>query len=338
MNLDTPALSPSLQSSTYTFLNHLISTSLPVASRTHATILLTHIPLHKPAGICVDSPFFDFFTPEQDPAYAGGVKEQNMLSEHASKSILEGIFGLSGDERAEGNGRGRYGVIVNGHDHEGCDILHYYPRDGDTCSSTSESSSSSSSENENENENEQSQHPSYRTLRLPTSPSRPNDPLVPLNGNPCLPQPATPQLREITLRSMMGEFGGYAGFLSAWFEEGVGERGEWRIEFRTCGFAVQHWWWTVHVLDLIWGVCLVASFAVWGWGKVVEKDRERGAGKEGKEKEKERDAHIRVREPEAVNTKEKPLSTLPSPPSPPSPPPPAQSDSTYLCGPQALDI
>ena len=62
---------------------------------------------------------------------------------------------------------------------------------------------------------------------------------------------ASPHLREITLRSMMGEFSGYAGFLSAWFDPAQGEKGEWVMELNTCGVGVQHWWWAVHIVDLI---------------------------------------------------------------------------------------
>ncbi|KAF2465330.1 uncharacterized protein BDR25DRAFT_337072 [Lindgomyces ingoldianus] len=207
MNLDTPALSHSLQTQTYSFLNHVISTSRPVTSKTHATILLTHIPLYKEPGICVDSPFFDFFDT------GSGVKEQNMLSEHSSKGILEGIFGLSGNEGAEGQGLGRRGVVINGHDHEGCDVLHYFPRMGEEdgeCAKWYEAPDSATA----------------------------------TEGASCT-SPSIPHIREITLRSMMGDFSGHAGFLSAWFDASLGEHGEWRLEFQTCGFGIQHWWWGV---------------------------------------------------------------------------------------------
>lgn len=295
MNLDTPAYTASLQTHTYAFMNHLISTSRPVTDKTHATILLTHIPLHKRAGVCVDSPFFDFFEG------GSGVREQNMLSEHGSKTVLEGIFGLSGDVRSEGEGWGRRGVVVNGHDHEGCDVLHFVGRegcegkdggvereDGAMQMALDADIASSSSLNETAAEDattspdtdtpaaETPTGPQWHATRFP--------PLSPLSSEEC----AHPSLREITLRSMMGEFGGHAGFLSAWFDPLLGERGEWVIEFGSCGVGVQHWWWGVHAVDFALLVFLVAGCV----GRVVEggagegRGRGVGSGEVGREKGK----------------------------------------------------
>ncbi|KAF2186531.1 hypothetical protein K469DRAFT_706518 [Zopfia rhizophila CBS 207.26] len=251
MNLDTPALDEGLQRQTYDFMNHIIATSRPVTDKTHATILLTHIPLHKEAGICVDEPFFDF-------SDGGGVKEQNMLSQHASRIILEGIFGLSGNKNVPGEGFGRRGIVLNGHDHEGCDVLHYFPREEEDpdcpdCPDKFIDDDSAPLEDVQQESNKQKQEEElkWQALRLPSSPSTPSSPATPHTPLRALNFKNTPHLREITLRSMMGEFGGYAGFLSAWFDDSLGEKGEWRLEFRTCGFGVQHWWWGVHVLDIV---------------------------------------------------------------------------------------
>ena len=46
----------------------------------------------------------------------------------------------------------------------------------------------------------------------------------------------------------MGDFGGNAGLLSAWFDEQIGE---WRFEYDTCSVGTQHIWWAVHVLDIV---------------------------------------------------------------------------------------
>jgi hypothetical protein len=54
-------------------------------------------------------------------------------------------------------------------------------------------------------------------------------------------------IREVTLRSMMGDFGGNAGLLSAWFNF---DEGEWKYEIQMCRAGVQHVWWAVHVVDL----------------------------------------------------------------------------------------
>ncbi|OCK83973.1 hypothetical protein K432DRAFT_379037 [Lepidopterella palustris CBS 459.81] len=232
MNLDTSALSPSLQTATYTFLNTAITSSRPVDDHTTATILLTHIPLHKAAGVCVDPPFFDFYP-------GGGVKEQNHLSAHASKGILEGVFGLSKYENAPGRGLGRRGVVVTGHDHEGCDVVHFIPRSSSASSLAEEAPSSSSSDSESKLNDSNEEEPQWQAMLTSTDDLC----LATLNS--------TPHIREITLRSMMGEFGGYAGFLSAWFDEGLGELGEWRLEFQSCSIGIQHWWWAVHILDLV---------------------------------------------------------------------------------------
>jgi hypothetical protein len=292
MNLDTPAWSADLQSETYSFMNHLITSSLPVTDKTHATILLTHIPLEKEAGVCVDSPYFDFFEGGQ------GVKEQNMLSDHASKIVLEGIFGMTSNKDAEGGGLGRRGIVVNGHDHAGCDVVHwirqsgvqhvchvdrikrheaYWPstteeigmvatsmdidgvdinvvamNDTDTDLETPTDVNGTAKARTEPSSPKPAPSPPP-TWRARTFPHRPYD--ISLD-NECTNINHSPHIREITLRSMMGEFSGYAGFLSAWYDE---EKGEWVFEFSTCGVGVQHWWWGVHIVDLIMVVALVAA-------------------------------------------------------------------------------
>lgn len=206
LNLDTPALSHELQEDTYKFINDVISASRPVEDRTTATIVLTHLPIHKEAGVCVDSPYFDFHLEDQ----GGGVKEQNHLSYHAGKGIFEGIFGMSGNINGPGGGYGRNGIILTGHDHEGCDVYHYL-RDDQMIDSQI-----------------------WKAERWGDSETR-------LNGT-------RPSIREITLQSMMGEFGGNAGLLSAWFDH---VEGEWKMEYSTCLLGTQHVWWAVHVLDII---------------------------------------------------------------------------------------
>jgi hypothetical protein len=121
MNLETPASSKEMQDQTYVFLNDVITSSKDVDRPAHFTIVLTHIPMHKEAGVCVDGPFFDFY----DGHFDNGVKEQNHLSRDASKGFLEGIFGMNGSPDAPGNGFGRNSIILTGHDHEGCDTYHY---------------------------------------------------------------------------------------------------------------------------------------------------------------------------------------------------------------------
>jgi len=45
----------------------------------------------------------------------------------------------------------------------------------------------------------------------------------------------------------MGDYGGNAGLLSAWFDF---DSGEWRYDIQMCGLNVKLWW-TVHVIDIV---------------------------------------------------------------------------------------
>lgn len=227
MNLDTPALSKPLQDVTYNFINKVINTSPVVTRKALFTLVLTHIPLHKETGICVDAPFFDFHESEE---FAYGVREQNHLSLSASKGILEGIFGKNGNANADGRGLGRNGLILTGHDHEGCDTYHFI------------------------NQSEPSEEREWQAARWRHA-KRAN-----LVG-----QEDMPGLREITVRSMMGEFGGNAGLLSLWFDP---DTWEWRFEFDTCPLGVQHWWWAVHILDFI-TIGVLLTFCVFSAGQGV---------------------------------------------------------------------
>ena len=210
MNLDTPAKSPSLQHQTYAFINAIIARSQPVEDRRVGTILLTHIPLHKDAGVCVDPPFFAF----HDEREGFGLREQNHLSYEAGRGILEGIYGMSGDPAAPGGGFGRQGIILTGHDHEGCDVYHHLPESSD---------------------------PDPATRRW--NASRWED------ARETVEERSVPGVREVTLRSMMGEYGGFGYLISAWFEAEDG--GRWRFEVERCSVGVRHWWWAAHVLALV---------------------------------------------------------------------------------------
>ena len=217
LNLDTPALEPDLQDETYRFINNIIQSSRPVEHRKSFTILLTHLPLHKEDGVCVDGPFFDFHSEE----FGAGVKEQNHLSYEAGKGILEGIFGMSGSPNAPGGGFGRKGVVLTGHDHEGCDVYHHLPDDVDKAARK------------------------WKATRW-------GEAGILLNES-------VPGIREITVRSMMGDFGGNAGLLSAWFDQDVGE---WRFQYATCSIGIQHIWWAIHVLDIIVALGLLVLVGV----------------------------------------------------------------------------
>jgi hypothetical protein len=211
MNLDTPAKDTSLQDATYSFINTVIGTSAAVEYSGIFTLVLTHIPLYKPEGVCVDAPFFDFHSEED----GGGVKEQYLLSADASKGFLEGFYGMNKDPSAAAGGRGRKGLILNGHDHEGCDTYHFINQTNGT-------------------------DPAERFWEV----ARWRD--AQAQGLPNLTSSGIPGRREITVRSMMGDFNGNAGLLSLWFNQ---ETWEWEYEFANCRLGTQHLWWFVHSLD-----------------------------------------------------------------------------------------
>lgn len=222
LTLDSPALSDTVQTSSYNYINDVLTRSPPVEDRSSFTLLLTHLPLHKEDGICADGPYIAYHD-EDDPDdrfREGGLREQNHLSQELSATgILQGVFGMSGDVHAAAGGRGRNGLILNGHDHEGCDVVHYIQ-------TKTKTESESGSKSEPESDTPDVDEWTWKATRYNgTTPDR--------------------SIREVTLRSMMGEFGGNAGLLSVWFD------GEWQYEIQMCAAGVQHIWWAIHVLDVV---------------------------------------------------------------------------------------
>ncbi|KAL1958406.1 hypothetical protein VTO42DRAFT_4507 [Malbranchea cinnamomea] len=251
LSLDTPALTPSIQSQTYAFLNDAIThRSYPVEDRTSFTLLLTHLPLHKKEGVCTDAPYFSFHSEDDDksdtgmPRFkAGGLKEQNHLSDYVSHNgILQGVFGMSGNRNAPAGGRGRNGLILTGHDHTGCDVIHFVDRQ------VAKGDGGSSDDTHDWTWNAQR----YSSLASPIG---------------------SPSIREVTLRSMMGEYGGYAGLLSIWFDSDPLVQ-EWRYEIMMCALGVQHIWWAIHTVDLIAIVTLLVYIylCIIQPGDAVERD------------------------------------------------------------------
>ena len=131
MILDTPALSDELQAETVGYLNTIINNRIkPVEDRTSFTLLLTHVPLFKKDGVCTDPPYFDFWgSDDGGGAYKpNSLREQNHLSQGVSEpGMLESVFGMKGDVSVPASGKGRNGIILTGHDHEGCDVWHFIP-------------------------------------------------------------------------------------------------------------------------------------------------------------------------------------------------------------------
>lgn len=308
MNLDTPAVEQSLQDKTYVFVNDIINTASAVEFQGHFTVVLTHIPFYKDPGVCVDSPYFSFHA-------GGGVKEQNQLSADATRGLLEGIFGLNGDANAPGHGMGRRGVVLNGHDHEGCDVWHHIDQslplelepepelptddhdsdsDGDDKTKNSvdadadvdvdSANSVDSSSDHHHQKKRQWQAARWGDARRDGLPGK----------------PGVPGLREITVRSMMADFEGNAGLLSAWFDE---DAWEWRFEYADCKLGRQYYWWFVHIYDLVvllvvlaYGILRIAGAAGWWdvhrWPPVMRRMRIESSSEEG--------AEVIVRKPKDV--------------------------------------
>ncbi|PLN86265.1 hypothetical protein BDW42DRAFT_92047 [Aspergillus taichungensis] len=297
LTLDTPALSPTVQAHTYAYLNDVIfKRSYPVEDRSTFTLLLTHLPLHKRDGVCTDGPYFSFFDKDDENGpdgvprfYKGGLKEQNHLSENLSATgVLQGIFGMTGDVDAPAAGKGRNGLILTGHDHTGCDVVHFVDR---ALPSTSEEADPSKEE-------EKEQQWTWSANRFTQHQHQHQHQHHPEEGTP------NPSIREVTLRSMMGEYGGNAALLSLWFDADPAVL-EWRYEITMCAAGVQHLWWAVHVVDFVaglvgcvYGVLCLVSLGTAGAKLKVEPKSKAGVktgvvggdvgecSPEGKEKEK----------------------------------------------------
>ncbi|KAL9081965.1 MAG: hypothetical protein Q9159_006843 [Coniocarpon cinnabarinum] len=243
MNLDSPVFSPELQTQTYEYINSLIRRSNSAASSDPAktlSLVLTHIPLYKPAGVCTDEEYFTYHNEWE----GGRIKEQNHLSREASRTVLEGVLGLpSNPLNLQSGASNRASLILTGHDHEGCSTYHYL--------NTSDPYSKNA----------------WNTVAFAdlTRSSHAGDSFTHAQRDLVMSDD-TPGVREETLRSMMGEYGGHAGLVSAWYENQAG----WQVEVGSCDVGVQHWWWGVHVLDLIFVSCLTLGCLTWPIDKMRE--------------------------------------------------------------------
>ncbi|CAH1757075.1 14625_t:CDS:2 [Entrophospora sp. SA101] len=137
-------------------------------------ILLTHIPIHKEEGICVDGPMIVYNSDNT-------IKEQNHLSQNSSNFILTKL-------------KPRF--IFAGHDHEGCDVTHVI-RLNDNYDS-------------NNNNSDEYTIESFRTNIFESKRQeilgRKQDEEYDEDGNL-----KSWIVREVTVRSMMGGFSGNAG-------------------------------------------------------------------------------------------------------------------------------
>lgn len=177
MTLDEPIIDSTLRDESYALINRAQELAAS-ASHRQATVLLTHLPFYKPAGVCVDPPLFTYF-PED---YGSGIREQNHLSEATSSSVLNSLFG-------HGQKGKQAGVILTGHDHEGCDVRH--------------------SHLEEMNEGAGGWNVTKWAYEAQG-----------LEAKKVAEEEAAKEgVREVTVRSMMGGYGGNAGLLSAWWDD-----------------------------------------------------------------------------------------------------------------------
>ncbi|KAJ1971020.1 hypothetical protein H4R35_005515 [Dimargaris xerosporica] len=100
-NLD-PSRNQDLRNASWTFLQQQVATQWHTQFA-QPLLLLMHIPLYKPHGLCVDGPEINWNHRQE-------VIDQTMLSPWVSKYILYCL---------------RPTLILTGHDHEGCKLTHH---------------------------------------------------------------------------------------------------------------------------------------------------------------------------------------------------------------------
>ena len=233
LNIDGPVGDVGLQTATLKFMNDVLEASRPVEQKTSATILLTHLPLHKEEGVCIDEPMIRYAEEHE----GGVIREQNHLSFDSSARLLDSFSGLDTGSDAPVGRKASKGIIFTGHDHEGCNVYHYLPAN---------------------------EHPMSRGWAAEK-----------WNTSSTTRHTSVPGIREVTVRSMMGDFGGNAGLLSAWFDA---ENENWEFEYASCALGKQHLWWAVHVLDIVALVmCIYTGVKLMGeaasGGKVTEEKK-----------------------------------------------------------------
>ncbi|EGV61961.1 hypothetical protein CANTEDRAFT_115415 [Yamadazyma tenuis ATCC 10573] len=114
LTLEGPALQEEFVNYTWQFLDGLEETNKRFNG---STILLTHIPFYKEAGLCKDGPehiYYENYEPE--PYKNGKLRSQNHLSYDTSQKVLDIVF----PNPDQG------GIILTGHDHYGCDDWYNY--------------------------------------------------------------------------------------------------------------------------------------------------------------------------------------------------------------------
>ena len=192
--LEGPALQPELLETNWEFLYQLFERKFE-----GSTVLLTHIPFYKPSGLCYDGPEFRYYPEDyqREPYKSKLLRSQNHLSAEASNRVLNLIFDAE-----------KPGIILTGHDHEGCETVYNKDDKGNWTASKT------------------------------TDPKKLN-------------------IKEITVRSMMGEYHGNTGLVTGHFNEATRQ---WEWSFNLCPFSIQHIWWFTKVVTIITGFLWSSAF------------------------------------------------------------------------------
>lgn len=183
--LEGPALQPEFLDVTWEFLTQLAERNFE-----GNTILLTHIPFYKEEGLCSDGPKFEYYPSSYptEPYKENLLRSQNHLSEEVTNEVLNLVFYNN-----------KPGVILTGHDHEGCKTIYNKNLDDDKWVASKEVTSDVT-------------------------------------------------VQEITVRAMMGDYGGNTGLLTGHFDH---DQGDWQFHFSLCPFNIQHYWWATHIFYVV---------------------------------------------------------------------------------------
>lgn len=115
LTLEGPALEEDFRKYTWSFLDHIRDDLNP--NFKGPTILFTHIPFYKRAGLCADGPEHKYYVDyEKEPYKNGKLRLQNHLWYNTTQTVMDIIF-PNPDQN---------GMILTGHDHVGCDDWYNY--------------------------------------------------------------------------------------------------------------------------------------------------------------------------------------------------------------------
>ncbi|KAM9931340.1 hypothetical protein OXX80_009005 [Metschnikowia pulcherrima] len=118
LSLEGPALQEEFRDYTWSFLENLKKSNDNFKG---STILLTHIPFYKKAGLCADGPEHIYYENyEKEPYKNGKLRSHNHLLYETTQQVLDIVFPNADKE----------GIILTGHDHVGCNTW-YGHHDGE---------------------------------------------------------------------------------------------------------------------------------------------------------------------------------------------------------------